>query len=124
MQHSCLVHVSLPQDTAKAKRVEGLETGLDIFREDWAVGDCQCSVPAGAPAQEALSDHSVLGGQWGHWKGPWELVMFALCFALSICYRPLLEAGYRVGPIPGLTSQSGSYVPLSHQEIQMCCADR
>lgn len=106
--------VSLAQEAAKAKRVEGLKRGLDEFGEDRVVGDCQtqwssCSSSSGSPV---TTEHWERSGDTR--KGPWALALFPLCFALSICYWPLLEAGYGVGPTLGLTSQSSSYVPLSH----------
>ncbi|PKU45340.1 rna-directed dna polymerase from mobile element jockey-like [Limosa lapponica baueri] len=121
--NSILACIRNSVEAAKAKRVDGLKRGLDKFRENWAIGDCQtqqssCRSSSGSPV---TTEHWELSKDTR--KGPWELVLFSLCFVLSICYWPPSEAGYGIGPTLGLTLQSHSYVPLSHQEIQMCCAN-
>lgn len=122
MQHSCLMRVFLPQEAAKVNRVEGLKRGSDRSGEECAVGDCQTQ----QPSCSSISGSPVTSECWqcskDTRKGPWVLVLFPLCFALSICYWLPSEAGYRLGPTLGLTSQNSSCVPLSHREIQMCCA--
>lgn len=109
---SCLC---LSQEAAKAGRVEELGRVLDKFGEKQVTVKRSCGSGRPVTTERWLLSGDTSGGLWAP-------VLFPLRFALSICYRPPSEAGYGPGATRGLTSQSGSYVPPSHWEMQMCRA--
>lgn len=88
---------SLPQGAVKARGTEGLKRGLDKFREDRAIGDRQPLCSSCSSQLRKSPNHGSWGAEEAHQGGLLALVLFPLLLALSICYWPLLEAGYGVG---------------------------
>lgn len=73
-QCSCLVLVPSPQDSAKAKRAEGLQ--IDRFRENQAVGDCQ--------TQNSSSEVPVIMEWWEHSRDPKKGPMAPVLFLFAV----------------------------------------